>query len=345
MGTDARAARADHGDGCTDAGTPATPTDLFEVRKVADGVYVAVAAPAYKVNSNAAIIDTGDGLMVVDTHSKPSAARALVRMLRDLLPTPVRYVVNTHFHWDHWQGNEVYPAAYPGVEVITTSVTREAMVRKSLKRIQDHLRAGPAELAGLRVELEAATDPARRRELEGSLRQAETYLVELGRLRPTLPTMAFDQTMRVFKRDREIQLLHLGRAHTAGDLFVYLPRERAVATGDAVIGWAPFMGDGYPEEWGETLGRLAQLDVQHLLMGHGEPADRAWLGLFRGYVEDLVEAVRRHAAAGATLEVVKERVPDELAPRYEQAFSRYGDYRPWRQLVLGNIERAYAHVS
>jgi hypothetical protein len=47
----------------------------FEMRKVADGVHVAVAAPAYKVNCNTAIVESDDGVMVVDTHSKPSAAR------------------------------------------------------------------------------------------------------------------------------------------------------------------------------------------------------------------------------------------------------------------------------
>src|SRR5512144_2541389 len=103
---------------------PAAGDARFDLRRVADGVHVAVAAPAYKVNSNTAIIETGDGLLVVDTHSKPSAARAVLQQLRDLTPKPVRYVVNPHFPWDHWQGNEVYPAAYPNVEVITNDLTR-----------------------------------------------------------------------------------------------------------------------------------------------------------------------------------------------------------------------------
>ncbi len=102
----------------------------FDFRRVADGVHVAVAAPAYKVNSNTAIIESDDGAVIVDTHSKPSAARVIVDRLRDLTPRPVRYVVNTHFHWDHWHGNEVYPAAYPGAEIITNQLTREAMVKK-----------------------------------------------------------------------------------------------------------------------------------------------------------------------------------------------------------------------
>ena len=66
----------------------------FDIQQVADGVHVAVAAPAYKVNCNTAIIETDDGLIVVDTHSKPSAARVIVDHLRDLSAQPVRYVVH-----------------------------------------------------------------------------------------------------------------------------------------------------------------------------------------------------------------------------------------------------------
>jgi glyoxylase-like metal-dependent hydrolase (beta-lactamase superfamily II) len=316
----------------------------FEVKKVADGVYAAVAAPAYKVNCNTAIIESDDGVLVVDTHSKPSAARVIVERLRDLTPKRVRYVVNTHFHWDHWHGNEVYPAAYPHAEIVTNQITREAMLKKGLKRIQDHVRTVPAEIARLRTDL-AAAPAARRATLEADLRLAEAYLGEVRALRPALPTLAFEGTMRIYRRDREIHLLHLGRAHTEGDVFVYLPREKVVITGDAVIGWTPFMGDGYPEEWVATLDRLAELDFTHMIMGHGDVTGRDWLRTFRSYVHDMVEAVRAEAATGATLDQVKEKVTARLAPTYEKAFATYAHYRPWRQGLLGNIERTFPMVS
>ena len=151
--------------------------------------------------------------------------------------------------------------------------------------------------------------------------------------------------MKLYRRDREIHLLYLGRAHTEGDVFVYLPKEKVVVTGDAVIGWTPFMGDGYPEDWVATLDRLAELDFTHIIMGHGEPAGRDWLRTFRGYVHDMVEAVREEAASGATLEEVQRRVTDRLAPTYEKPFSAYGDSRPWRAGLLRNIERTYPMVS
>ena len=317
----------------------------FEMRKIADGVHVAVAAPAYKVNCNTAIIESDDGVMVVDTHSKPSAARVIVQELRALTARPVRYVVNTHFHWDHWHGNEVYPAAYPNAEIVTNQITREAMVKKGLKRIQDHVRQMPAEIAKLRADLAAATTSEQRATLQHDLTLAEAYQAEVGALKPALPTMAFERTMTLYRRDREIHLLYLGRAHTEGDVFVYLPKEKVVITGDAVIGWTPFMGDGYPEDWVGTLDRLAELDWTHLVMGHGEPAGRDWLKTFRGYVHDMVAAVREEAARGATLEETKARVTARLAPTYEKPFSVYGSYRPWRAGLAANVERTFGMVS
>jgi glyoxylase-like metal-dependent hydrolase (beta-lactamase superfamily II) len=283
--------------------------------------------------------------MIVDTHSKPSAARVIVEHLRQITTRPVRYVVNTHFHWDHWHGNEVYPAAYPGAEIVTNQITREAMLKKGLKRIGDHVRQVPKDIAKLEADLAAARSAEERTRLESDLRLARSYLAEVSGLKPALPTLVFEQTMRLYRRDREIQLLHLGRAHTEGDVFVYLPKEKVVITGDAVIGWTPFMGDGYPEDWAGTLDRLAQLDFTHIIMGHGDVADRDWLRIFRGYVHDMVEAVRTEVAAGATLDEVKQRVVAKLAPTYEKPLSAYGDYRPWRTGVLANIERTFATVS
>src|SRR5260370_4487482 len=86
--------------------------DLFDIKPVADGVYAAIAKPTYRVNSNTVIILLGDGVLVVDSNSTPSAARSLIEQIRKLTPKPVKYVVNTHFHLDHLQGNQAYLSAW-----------------------------------------------------------------------------------------------------------------------------------------------------------------------------------------------------------------------------------------
>ena len=82
-----------------------------------------------------------------------------------------------------------------------------------------------------------------------------------------------------------------------------------------------------------------------MIMGHGDVAGRDWLGTFRNYIRDLVEAVREEAARGATLAEVQPRVLTKLAPTYEKPFSAYDAYRPWRAGLLLNVERTYAMVS
>src|SRR5262249_25747002 len=118
----------------------ATAQELFDIKPVADGVYAAVAKPAYKVNCNAVIVFLGDSVLVVDTHSKPSAARALIAQIKTLTDKPVRYVVNTHFHWDHYQGNEAYPSSWPaGIEIISSEATRNNIQRLGIPRVKHEI--------------------------------------------------------------------------------------------------------------------------------------------------------------------------------------------------------------
>src|SRR5205823_14942283 len=147
--------------------------DLFEVKAVADGVYAAIAAPQYKVNSNAAVILTNDGVVVVDSHSKPSAARALYQEIQGLTRNPVHKLINTHFHWDHWQGNEVYAEASPGVEVVASERTKENLTRPDagvggVPYIEKQLAALPGEIAKLKADIQNETDSAKKANLESN---------------------------------------------------------------------------------------------------------------------------------------------------------------------------------
>src|ERR1700747_3555185 len=161
--------------------------DLFDIKPMAEGVYAAIAKPAYKVNCNAAIIILGDGVLVVDTHSKPSAARALIEQIKKLTPKPVKYVVNTHFHWDHYQGNQAYPSSWPaGVEIISSEATRQNIQRLGIPRIKNEIVTMPQEIANLKKDLEKATGAEQRKTLEDNIRQAEAYFSELKLIQVTL---------------------------------------------------------------------------------------------------------------------------------------------------------------
>src|SRR5438128_585215 len=271
--------------------------DLFELKKVGDGVYAAIAAPAYKVNSNAAVIVTNDGVIVVDSHSKPSAARAVYQQIQAVAKQPVRKIVNTHFHWDHWQGNQVYTSSGQAVEVIASERTKENLTRPDagvggVPFIAKQLAALPAEIETLKQEAARATDPQTKSRIESNLRQAEAYLDELKQLKPALPTRTVSTTQTVTEGGRDIQLHVLGRGHTDGDLYIYLPKEKVVVTANALIDWMPFLNDGYPEEWVRTLDALERLDFTHIIPGHGDVLTKSHLAFFRGYLSDLITAVK-----------------------------------------------------
>src|SRR5688572_29388282 len=233
-------------------------SESFELKKVGDGVWAGVAAARYKVNSNAAVIETNDGLVIVDSHSKPSAAQSLYRDVQGVTKKPVKKVINTHFHWDHWQGNEVYAQANPGLEIIASDRCKERLVDPNAMNggtafIEKQAAAMPGEIARLKDGIQKATDAAAKAALEGNLAQAEAYLAELKVMKPPVPTRTVSQTVKLQEGGREIHLMLVGRGHTDGDLYVYMPKEKVLVTGDAVVDWMPFIADGYPEEWIQTV--------------------------------------------------------------------------------------------
>src|SRR5438067_8105859 len=166
--------------------------DVFELKKVGDGVYAAIAATRYKVNCNAAVIMTDDGVIVVDSHSKPSASRAMYQRIQGITKKPVIKVINTHFHWDHWQGNESYAATNPKVEIIASQVTKENLTKPDagvggVPYIEKQLAALPGEIERLKTDIQKERDLERKKNLESNLQQAESFMEELKRIKPTLP--------------------------------------------------------------------------------------------------------------------------------------------------------------
>jgi cyclase len=320
----------------------AAAEDLFDIKPLADGVYAAIAKPAYKVNCNAAIILLGDSVLVVDTHSKPSAARALIEQIKKLTDKPVRYVVNTHFHWDHYQGNEAYPSSWPaGVEIISSQATRENIETRGIPRVKHEIATMPAEIEKLRADLAKATDAKQKETLQSNLQQAEAYLAELKSMQVTLPTMTFDRSFILYRKTRTVQIFWLGNAHTNGDVWVFLPKEKILICGDALHGWTPFMGDSYPYEWITTLDAAEKLDFTQALGGHGDVMQgKAKFELWKQYFHDLLDETSRAYSAGATLEEAQKQVAKILIAKYADKFDP-----AFPQSVIPNITKAYQTIA
>jgi len=315
--------------------------DLFDIKPIADGVYAAIAKPAYKVNCNAAIITLGDSVLVVDTHSKPSAARALIEQIKKLTPKPVKYVVNTHFHWDHYQGNEAYPSSWPaGIEIISSEATRNNIQRLGIPRIKNEIVTIPQEIAGLKTDLEKA--PADQKSaIQENIRQAEDYFGELKLMQVTLPTMTFDRSLILRRGARTVEILWLGRAHTDGDVFVFLPNEKVLVTGDALHGWTPFMGDSFPYDWIQTLDAAEKLNFDSVLGGHGDVMHgKQKFELWKEYFQDLMERTAAAYAEGATLEQAQKTVSAILTKKYADQFDP-----TFSKSVTANVTKAYQVIA
>lgn len=316
--------------------------ELFEMKPVVEGVYAAIAKPQYKLNCNAAVILLDDGVLVVDTHSKPSAARALIAQIKKLTDKSVKYVVDTHFHWDHYQGNEAYPSAWPGgLEIVASEATRQSIEHRGLPRVKHEILAVPKEIEKLKADLAKATDPKKKAELQENLRQAAAYLAELKAMQITLPTLTFDGSLILHRKSRSVQILWLGKAHTDGDVVVYLPKEKIIVTGDMLHGWTPYMGDSYPYDWIQTLDRAEQLDFDYVIGGHGDVMrGKAMVELWKQYFRELMAEASHGYAEGATLAEARQRIAATLQAKYAGRFPA-----TFPQDVIGNIEKAYRVVS
>jgi cyclase len=316
--------------------------DLFDIKPMADGVYAAIAKPAYKVNCNAAIILFDDSVLVVDTHSKPSAARALIEQIKKLTDKPVRYVVNTHFHWDHYQGNQAYPSSWPaGVEIISSEATRLNIEQRGIPRVKHEITTMPQEIEKLKADLAKATDAKQKQELESQLSQAEDYFAELKSMQVALPTLTFDHSLTLHRKSRTVEMFWLGNAHTNGDVFVYLPKEKVLVTGDALHGWTPFMGDSYPYDWITTLDNAEKLDFDQVLGGHGDVMHgKEKFELWKQYFRDLMDQTAQAYSGGANLDEAQKQVAKVLVPKYAAKFDP-----AFPKSVTANITKAYQVIA
>ncbi len=250
-----------------------TQGKTYKFEKVADGVYYATGGSG----SNNVVIVSDQDVLIVDDGTTPAAARAFVDDIQQITNKPVRYVVNTHFHYDHTDGNSIFG---PEVQIIAHEYVRTAIL---------------------------TFDVLHREPFQTS--QAQMPDDVRATIKPTAPNLTYSSRMTLHSGAREIQLLFLGRGHTAGDTVVFLPRERIVCTGDLMESRLAYMGDAYFDEWVSTLGALKNLDFGLVLPGHGAPfSDKGLIAAFQSYLTDITKKVADLRAQGVTAEEAARRV-------------------------------------
>jgi glyoxylase-like metal-dependent hydrolase (beta-lactamase superfamily II) len=286
--------------------------EAFTFHSIQPGIYHAVGTGNLAVGCNGSVFVNEEDVLVVDSHITPAAAWALLKELGSITDKPVRYVVNTHFHFDHAHGNQAFPE---GVEIIGHEFTREKLVSGASRngRSWDLFVGGlPGRIAEMEAELKAAqdaSDQTKTEELKKNIAVQKQYQSATGAIDVTPPTTTLSQRLTLFRGGREIQLLYFGRGHTGGDVVVYLPRERVVATGDLLTAGLSYMGDGYLEEWADTLEELKSLDFEVVLPGHGQAfREREKIDYFQAYLRDLSQKIAEMHANGVSAADAAEQI-------------------------------------
>jgi glyoxylase-like metal-dependent hydrolase (beta-lactamase superfamily II) len=334
------------------AAAPGADSDLFDLTNVAKGVYFAHARPQTVINCNAAIFVRSKDVVVVDAHSKPSAAAALINQIkRDITTKPVRYVINTHFHWDHTQGDHAYRMTSEKVDFIASATTKQLMSDLAVARMKASADAVPQQIDDLRHRAAHSNSAAEKAFCAEQVRQLEAYQTELRDYTLELPTITFDKTYLLQDPEYDLHLEFHGRSHTAGDNFVFCPQERVIATGDAIHGWLPNIADGFPRLWPGTIDEVGRADFKYLLGGHGQmQSDRTVMMNQRNYIEELTEKVEEGKKAGLTLAEMQQRftvasLKSLQSNGYEKFLTRsiaagnphFGELPPLQQDVNANI--------
>lgn len=272
----------------------------FAAREISTEVHLLSTPADYygPVVGNVSIIEQRDGFVLVDTGLTAANGRAIVNYVRARSNKPVKAVVITHWHNDHPQGASAIREAWPTARVIATGETRKGMLGPALGEMVG-LEPGEQYVAKAR-ELNAqqqealdkliadpATAPDRVERAKRMKVDFAAFAESYGGTHMQAPTETFDKELRIDDPAVPVEVKFLGRANTAGDAVVWLPRQRIVMSGDMVVWPTPFGFFSFPGDWVQTLGRLKGLGYKTLIPGHGEPqTDTVYIDRLIGSIED-----------------------------------------------------------
>ena len=295
--------------------TPAAPPDTV-IRKdvLGEGIYLFRIPSDLDLwtSSNVLVVVNDRDVTVFDTSTRPHVNRMIIAEIRKLTDKPVATLINSHWHMDHWSGNNEYEKAWPGLRIIATAETREYMRRMGPAFFAHSAGEG---LPGMRAALDTAVRTGKqadgtpltadaRRDREKEIADIERFEEEMRSTPRVLPNLVFTDTLVFWSGRREFRLFRATGDATA-ETMLYLPAEKLVATGDVLVrresneGPPPWTTNSYSiSPWLRSLRSLQALDAAIIVPGQGMALrDKAYLGitveLFDGIIEQVHAALER----------------------------------------------------
>jgi cyclase len=287
----------------TPAVTDTVTTSKRTVTKIADGIYAIrhKDAPDTFPQGNTTVIIGEHEVMVVDSCYLPSSAEEDIAQIRQWTTKPVRFLLNTHWHYDHTMGNAAYRDAFPGLVVLAQTETRNQIAGYNPSWFERF----PERAEQMQKMINAGKDAGGKVLTSNEIQELKTAVVGIqpvwaefkllpARLSALTPDVAFEGEMTIDLGNREVQVKHLGRGNTRGDALAYLPKEKILITGDLLDHPVPYFFGGYPEEQIVTLQRMSLLDAQAIVPGHGDVLhDKIYLQKEINFISAVVTEVRK----------------------------------------------------
>ncbi len=245
---------------------PFAPRQYGELVKVTDRVYL------FRNIVNSSIIIGDSGVAVIDTQVNQMMGKRLLKAIRTITEKPILYAINTHYHWDHTNGNIIF--RQEGATVVAREMTKDFMVNRA-PRQEDFLRSRGFTLG----------DP------------------------PFLPQETFTHETELDLGNQSLHLIHLGKAETDDATAIRIPAEGCIVSGDTVMTGSfpifgqPVMNEGLManHDWINTIKELRTYTPDHVLPGHGPLAHDAEIDLLLKIESYFLTEVRKRVEQGMSL--------------------------------------------
>jgi glyoxylase-like metal-dependent hydrolase (beta-lactamase superfamily II) len=283
------------------AGDLAEKTISF--KEIGRGLYAFTA----EGDPNSGVIVGDDGAIVVDAQATPALAGEVIARVRQVTDKPIKYVVLSHYHAVRVLG----ASAYRAQEIIASDICRAMIAERGQEDWDSEYGRFPRLFRGAEA-------------IPGL----------------TWPTLTFKRNMTLYLGKRRVELMHIGRAHTAGDIVVRVPDANVVFSGDIVeYKSACYCGDAHFTNWPATLARLDGFKAEALVPGRGEALVGAGMvadgiALTGQFLRDLYAPVERGVARGAPLKECFDAATEAMRPKY-------GSWPIFEHCQPFNVARAY----
>jgi cyclase len=313
----------------------------FQLQTIAEGVFVAQPKADGGAACNAGIIDLGDQTIIFDAFLTPQAAAELLTVAEAITTSPIKLVINSHHHFDHIGGNQVFPGT---TNIIATSVTRDLMLAQAEQQLAAYHVAVTPQVAELEKQAAGARKAAEKQDAQQALAQWRFMQEALPTWQVRLPNMTFDQRLVIYGTERQVELLTYGGGHSQSDAILHLPAEKIAFMGDLLsIQCHPALHDGDPGELPRILDLVNRLQPQTLVPGHGPVGVRSDLQVMQHYLATMTETALTELAFQTDEGVdVDKRISQLRPPTAFASWSRTRFFATNLRFLYQRVMTAYA---